>query len=116
MSCQRDSELWTCGDGKILRLYNLQDDLLRSFQTKSENTPWDIAVTRIGDLVNADYWDRSIELVRGTQIQTLITLRGWRPHSLCSTSSGDFLVTRASYDGKQKKAVRYSGSTVKQSI
>nr|XP_022299112.1 uncharacterized protein LOC111107941 [Crassostrea virginica] len=117
VSCLSDSELWTCGgNDKILRLYNLQGELLRSVQTKSGNEPGDIAVTRSGGLVYADPDDRSINLVSGTQIQTLITLRGWRPHGLCSTYSGDLLVIMTSSDYKQTKVVRYSGSTKKQTI
>ena len=73
-------------------------------------------MTRSGDLVYADYRDSSINLVSGTQIQTLITLRGWRPWGLCSTSSGDLLVIMTSDDDKPTKVVRYSGSTEKQSI
>ncbi|XP_078331546.1 uncharacterized protein LOC144625217 [Crassostrea virginica] len=117
VSCLSDSELWTCGYGdNILRLYNLQGELLRSVQTKSGYKPRDIAVTRSGDLVCTDYYDRSINLVSGTHIQTLITLRGWRPLGLCSTSSGDLLVIMESDDRKQTKVVHYSGSTEKQSI
>ncbi|XP_078342041.1 uncharacterized protein LOC111107657 [Crassostrea virginica] len=115
VSCLSDSELWTLGGDKILRLYNLQGDLLRSVQTKSENWPRDIAVTQSGDLVYADWDDRSINLVSGTQIQTLITLRGWRPLHLCSMASGNLLVIMTSDDG-QTKVVRYSGSTKKQTI
>ena len=72
-----DSWLWTCGDynDNILRLYNLQGELLRSVQTKSGNWPWDIAVNRSGDLVYTDPNDSTINLVRGSRIQTLITLR-----------------------------------------
>uniref|UniRef100_A0A8B8B7F9 Uncharacterized protein LOC111107657 n=1 Tax=Crassostrea virginica TaxID=6565 RepID=A0A8B8B7F9_CRAVI len=117
VSCLSDSKLWTCGyKDNILRLYNLQGELLRSVQTKSGNWPWDIAVTRSGGLVYADWDDRSINLVRRTQIQTLITLQGWRPRGLCSTSSGDLLVIMRSDDEKQTKVVRYSGSTKKQTI
>uniref|UniRef100_A0A8B8B6T3 Tripartite motif-containing protein 3-like n=1 Tax=Crassostrea virginica TaxID=6565 RepID=A0A8B8B6T3_CRAVI len=118
VSCLSDSELWTRGyNDNILRLYNLQGELLRSVQTKSGNEPWDIAVTRSGDLVYTDDRDRSINLVSGTQIQTLITLRGWIPLCLCSTSSGDLLVIMTSDDdNKQTKVVRYSGSTKKQTI
>nr|XP_022330761.1 uncharacterized protein LOC111129008 [Crassostrea virginica] len=117
VSCLSDSELWTRGlYHKILRLYNLQGELLRSVKTKSENWPRDIAVTRSGDLVYIDDWDRSINIVSGTQIQTLIRLRGWIPRYLCSTSSGNLLVSMRSDDDKQTKVVRYSGSTEKQSI
>ncbi|XP_078331571.1 uncharacterized protein LOC144625230 [Crassostrea virginica] len=119
VSCLSDSVLWTCGDDyndSILRLYNLQGELLRSVQTKSGDDPLDIAVTRSGGLVYTDRWDRSINLVSGTQIQTLITLRGWKPRGLCSTSYGDLLVIMTGVDAKQTKVVRYSGSTEKQSI
>ncbi|XP_078331531.1 uncharacterized protein LOC144625202 [Crassostrea virginica] len=117
VSCLSDSELWTCGFyDSILRLYNLQGELLKSVQTKSGNYPRDIAVTQSGDLVYTDDFDRSINLVSGTQIERLIKLRGWRPHYLCSTSSGDLLSTMTSDDDKQTKVVRYSGSTEKQSI
>nr|XP_022305807.1 uncharacterized protein LOC111112568 [Crassostrea virginica]XP_022305808.1 uncharacterized protein LOC111112568 [Crassostrea virginica] len=116
VSCLSDEEIWTRGDNKIMKLYNLKGKLLKSVQTKSGNTPQDIAVTRSGGLVYTDYNDRSINLVSGTQIQTLITLRGWRPHSLCSTATGDLLVSMTSDDGKQTKVVRYSGSKEKQTI
>ncbi|XP_022309164.2 uncharacterized protein LOC111114911 [Crassostrea virginica] len=115
VSCLSDEEIWTCGGNKIMKLYNLKGELLKSVTTKSGNMPSDIAVTRSGGLVYAD-WDRSINLVSGTQKQTLIILLGWRPLRLCSTSSGDLLVIMTSNDGKQTKVVRYSGSTEKQTI
>nr|XP_022305806.1 uncharacterized protein LOC111112566 [Crassostrea virginica] len=116
VSCLSDEEIWTRGNNKIMKLYNLKGEQLKSIQTKSGTVPEDIAVTRSGGLVYADSEDRSINLVSGTQIQTLITLRGWRPRGLCSTASGDLLVTMTSHDRKQTKVVRYSGSTEKQSI
>ena len=95
MSCLSDEE--SC-DNKIMKLYNLKGELLKSVQTKSGNMPWDIAVTRSGGLVYADYSGRSINLVSGTQIQTLIALQGWKLFGLCSTSSGDLLVIMTSDD------------------
>nr|XP_022303268.1 E3 ubiquitin-protein ligase TRIM71-like [Crassostrea virginica]XP_022303269.1 E3 ubiquitin-protein ligase TRIM71-like [Crassostrea virginica] len=116
VSCLSDEEIWTSGDNKIMMLYNLKGELLKSVQTKSGNDPEDIAVTRSGGLVYIDSDDSSINLVSGTQIQTLITLWGWRPRGLCSTSTGDLLVIMESNDCKQTKVVHYSGSTEKQSI
>nr|XP_022318604.1 tripartite motif-containing protein 3-like isoform X1 [Crassostrea virginica] len=117
VSCLNDNALWTSGHrDSIMRLYSLQGELLRSVQTKSEKEPQDITVTRSGDLVYTDYDDNSINLVSATNIRTLIRQHGWRPRGVCSTTSGDLLVIMDSYDGKQSKVVRYSGSKEKQSI
>ncbi|XP_078320365.1 uncharacterized protein LOC111112568 [Crassostrea virginica] len=116
VSCLKDEEIWTSGHNEIMKLYNLKGELLKSVQTKSGAVPADIAVTRSGGLVYTDYSDRSINLVIGTQILTLITLRGWIPRRLCSTSSGDLLVIMNSDNSNQIKVVRYSGSTEKQTI
>ena len=116
VSCLSDDEIWTRGIDKILKLYNLNGELLKSVQTKSGNYPQDLALTQSGGLVYTDYNDSSINLVSGTQIQTLITLRGWTPRHLCSTSSGDLLVIMDSDHTEYTKVVRYSGSTEKQKI
>nr|XP_022303333.1 uncharacterized protein LOC111110947 isoform X2 [Crassostrea virginica] len=116
VSCLSDEEIWTSGNNKIMKLYNIKGEVLKSVQTKSGQWPQDIAVTRSGGLVYTDNANRSINLVSGTKIQTLITLQEWRPWGLCSTSSGDLLVFMISDDYKQTKVVRYSGSTEKQRI
>ena len=57
--------------------------------------------------------ERSINIVMNDEIKSLslIKLQGWIPLNLCSTSSGDFLVTMITDDKKQSKVVRYFGST-----
>ncbi|XP_062611287.1 E3 ubiquitin/ISG15 ligase TRIM25-like [Saccostrea cucullata] len=117
VACLSDEEIWTGGNDSTMKLYSInQGSLLKSITTKSGNTPSDIAVTKSGDLVYADYDDRTVNIVKNEKIEQVIKLQNWRPKGVCSTSSGDLLVILHSDDETQTKVVRYSGSTEKQTI
>ncbi|XP_062585607.1 uncharacterized protein LOC134247265 [Saccostrea cucullata] len=111
-----DEEIWTFGNDKIMKLYNLKGKRLKSIKTKSGNIPCDISVTRSGDLVYTDPDTRTVNIVKNKQIHEVITLQGWIPCFVCTTSSGDLLVTMVNDDNKQSKVVRNSGSSEKQTI
>lgn len=113
VSCMRNDNVWTIG-GHRLMLYSLQGDLKKIIKT--EKQPLDIAVTRDGKLVYTDPEERTVNIVKNSKIKTVITLKGWIPFGVCSTSSGDLLIVEVSDDRKQTKVVRYFGSTPKLNI
>ncbi|XP_062619210.1 uncharacterized protein LOC134280769 [Saccostrea cucullata] len=116
VACLSDDDIWTSGDDNRMKLYSInQGSLLKSIRTKSGNTPTDIAVTKSGDLVYTDYKDRTVNIVK-EKIEEVIRLQNWKPCGVCSTSSGDLLVTMENDDGKKTKVVRYTGFTEKQTI
>lgn len=92
VTCVSDEEILLCGNINIMKLYNLQGEQLKSIKSKSENMPWDIAVTKSKDLIYTDFSNRSVNLIRESEIQKIITLRGWGPIRLCITSSDDILI------------------------
>ncbi|XP_052715508.1 uncharacterized protein LOC128188467 [Crassostrea angulata] len=119
VSCLRDDKIWVCGDGEnTIRLYDLGGNLAKSIPTKSGYKPSEthVTVTLSGILVYTDFRNRTVNIVKNTQIQTLIRLRGWKPRDVCSTSTGGLLVSMDSDDSRQAKVGRYSGSTAVQSI
>ncbi|XP_062603950.1 tripartite motif-containing protein 55-like [Saccostrea cucullata] len=117
VACLSDNEIWTRGNDSTMKLYSInQGSIIKSIKTKSGNIPWDIAVTKSGDLVYTDISDRTVNIVKNKKIENVIKLQNWTPRGVCSTSSGDLLVTMCSHDDKHSKIIRYSGSTEKQTI
>nr|XP_034305425.1 uncharacterized protein LOC117682278 [Crassostrea gigas] len=116
VSCLSDEDIWTCGEDGFMRLFNLRGEIVKSMKTMSGKAPRDIAVTRSGDLVYTDIGNGTVCIVKNTQIQTVIRPTKWKPLYICTSSSGDLLVIMNSKVGESIKVVRYSGSTIKQSI
>lgn len=114
VTCLNDEAIWTKWDFNTIDLYDLNGKLLRSIQTKSGYTPVDIAVTKSGSLVYTDVFRHRVNIEKNTHIEDLIRIFG-KPLSVCSTSSDDLLVMVKGFNN-ETKVVRYSGSTIKQSI
>lgn len=70
---------------------------MREIHTKSGNKPYDIAVTKNGDLVYTDNEEETVNILRNNKTQTQI--------------SGDILIVMN--NDKISKVVRYSGLTKK---
>lgn len=108
-------EVWSCGGDSIMRLYDISGNLVKSIKTRSNNRPWDIAVTKRGNLVYTDCNDKTVNMLKNTEIQETIRLQDWKPLNLCSTYSDDILIIMISKDF-QNKVVRYCDSKEIQSI
>ncbi|XP_062615114.1 uncharacterized protein LOC134276842 [Saccostrea cucullata] len=116
VACMDNANIWTCADGRIT-LYNVDQNQSQLISIKQIRTwPNSIAVTKGGDLVFTTHSDRTVNILNNEGIREVIRLRMWRPHSVCCTSSGDFLVTLENDDKKRSKIIRYSGYKEKQSI
>ncbi|XP_062592659.1 E3 ubiquitin-protein ligase TRIM71-like [Saccostrea cucullata] len=114
-----DEEIWTSGEENTMKLFHInRDSPIISIRTKSRNRPFDIAVTRDGNLIYADFSEGTVNIVKkeGTDIESIIRLQDWKPLNICSTSLGDLLVVLESINKKQSKVVRFSGSTEKNTI
>lgn len=86
LSCLTTEQVWTCNlTDRMIRLYNLQGNLVKEIEPKSRGGPWNIAVSKSGDLVYTDYTERTVNVVPDTEIEKVISLRGWKPHGVCTT-------------------------------
>lgn len=113
----RNEEIWTTSSfDEFLRLYKLDGKLVNIVQTKSGKVPFGISIIRFGDLVYVDNYDRSLNIVKGTEVHTMIKLQEWRPLGVCSSYSDELLLLMVNDSNNQAKVLRYSGSTEKQSI
>lgn len=70
MYCVSDKDFWNCGNDSIMSLNDLKGEPVRSIPPKSGNRPWDIAVTRSGDLVYTAYNERTVNIVKNSQMKT----------------------------------------------
>lgn len=104
--CSTDEQILTRGDSNIIKLYNLQGELLESIRTKSDNDPRDIKVSKCGHLVYSDFDERIVNIVMNKQISEVMKLRTWRSLRVNSTVSGDLLVTVVGDKKKRTKVVR----------
>ncbi|XP_078340878.1 uncharacterized protein LOC111110618 [Crassostrea virginica] len=116
VTCLNEEQIWTSGQTADIKCFNIQGVLQKTIQTKSGEYPDDIALDRDGALLYSDGTTKTVYKIKNDQTETIITLQGWVPAKLSVTSSGDLLVTMLSDDKTQSKVVRYSGSTVAQTI
>lgn len=75
-----DEDFWICGSDKIMRLYNIRGELLKTTETKSGNMPEDIAVIRYNALV---YTDKKEGTIKKTHRDTESDQLTWMETSRC---------------------------------
>ncbi|XP_052679630.1 uncharacterized protein LOC128160359 [Crassostrea angulata] len=119
VTCLNEDRIWTSGetnDIKCFKCFNSKGSLLQTIQKQSGYWPNEIAVNSDEELLYLDDEASTVNKIVNGRTEVLIRLQGWKPSSLCVTSSGDLLVTMFSDDETQSKVVCYLGSTEKQTI
>ncbi|XP_061184685.1 uncharacterized protein LOC133192706 [Saccostrea echinata] len=116
VTCLNDEEIWIGNLTSEIKCFNVSGSLLNSISTKSGKSAMDLALTNTNDLLYTDTNTGTVNIVRNGQTEELIQLQDWVPQNLCVTFHGDILVTMYNVDITQCKLVRYSGSTMKQTI
>ena len=111
-----EDQIWTSGLTGEVKCLTIGGVLCSTLDTRSGDRPNDIVVDRDRTLLYSDEPTKSINKVKNDQTEEVIQLHGWIPFNLCVTSSGDLLVTMYSDEETQSKVVRYTDSTVRQTI
>ncbi|XP_078309432.1 uncharacterized protein LOC144617863 [Crassostrea virginica] len=114
--CLNEEQIWAYGETADIKCFNIQGVLKETVKTKSGKRPSDIAVDIDRVLMYSDWKTGRVYKVKDDQTEEIIRLQGWTPGNLCVTPSGELLVIMYTEDETQAKVVRYSGSTVKQTI
>ncbi|XP_061186407.1 uncharacterized protein LOC133194471 [Saccostrea echinata] len=117
VACVGADKVWLSGEKYTARCVDIHGSLQDTVETSCCGLcPFDIKVTREGDLVYSDYGSRCVNIVVGHNMEeTLInTPRDWKPKGLCCTRSGDILVNMN--NGTQNKILRYQRQIVVQEI
>ncbi|XP_062578108.1 uncharacterized protein LOC134239999 [Saccostrea cucullata] len=110
------SHFYVSGSNSIIKHMSTSGVLLEEIVTKSKNVPRCFTVNKKGQLIYSDSVDRSINIVKGREIERLVRLGGWKPNSICSTTADEILVALKADDGDEAKVVRYSQSKMTQEI
>lgn len=116
MSFWSDGYILRSDQDNIIRLFNLkwlwnlQEEVITSKQTKSGRAPSGLTVTNCGDLI---YTNIRVVNIMNKKIHEMMRLHSWNhPSSTCVSSSGDLLVI-LNKDNRETNVFWYSGSTKK---
>ncbi|XP_062583958.1 E3 ubiquitin-protein ligase TRIM71-like [Saccostrea cucullata] len=117
VACVGSDKAWVSGTDKMISCVDIHGAVKDTVTSLCNRFPNDIAVTRQGKLIYSDGPNRTVNIVRDGQTETLITIpRDWLPSGLCCTRSGDILVSMKNTDLIHYKIVRYQGQRVTQEI
>ncbi|XP_078309516.1 uncharacterized protein LOC144617924 [Crassostrea virginica] len=113
------TEAWILGNSNTITRIDLNGSVKDA--TTCLFWPNDISVTNERELIYSDHDHRRVNIVRHGGIKNLIRPpRGWEPHSLCCSRSGDIFVhmmeRSLSNANIRNKIIRYQGEKIRQMI
>ncbi|XP_062573524.1 uncharacterized protein LOC134235409 [Saccostrea cucullata] len=115
VACVGKDEAWVSGGFGIIRRVDIHGSLQEPVSAEFVLSPYEISVTRQGELIHIDSFNGTVNIVRDGRTEVLITPpQGWTPGGLCCTRSGNILVNVKSK--RQNKILRYQGKILRQEI
>jgi sugar lactone lactonase YvrE len=117
IACVGVDGTWVSGRDKTVRRVDIHGSVRDTVTTTCYIRPFGITVTKHGELVYSDHYNRAVNIVKQGKTEKLITTPwGWHPGTLCCTKSGDIIIYMFTTGFSRNKIVLYQGDIVKQEI
>jgi hypothetical protein len=118
VACAGSDKAWISGKDEIIHCVDIHGTVQDAVPSTCPEYPSDITVSKEGELIYSDVYNRTVNIVRRGKTEALITIpRGWGSSGLSFTRSEDILVSMNTIDySRQYKIVRYQGKKVTQEI
>ncbi|XP_062609174.1 E3 ubiquitin-protein ligase TRIM71-like [Saccostrea cucullata] len=111
--CVENHKLWISGEKNSIKQIDRKGKAIQVISTVKNPVAfsfnWNTLIFALND-------DSKVYIVKDNKEEKYLNCDGWFPKGLCHLQNGNLLVSMRSYDEKQSRIVRYSGTTEIQKI
>ena len=112
VACVGTHEAWVNGMDQTLTCIDIFGTIQGTVKSTCTLHPTDISMSRRGELVYTNSYNRTVNIVRHGKSETFVEApEGWQPQGICGSRSGDFLVSMVTADFSRYKIVCYDPQT-----